>query len=265
MALARWQSTIVDGAGNVQPGATVTVRREVPGAPLAQIYSDRAGTTPKSNPFPADGTGLAAFHAIGGAYRIDATKGGFSQTFRYVAVGTAAEADFGIQLIPRGPWEVGTTYTIGEMVEHNGYLFGSNIDANIGNEPNDAPASDEFWTLIPTQQGPPGIGDKYTIGLSVNGLPRAGEVMVRHEFEAEVVFPDDMAESRASSDVVSDGERLFVTHDPDMGWGQYAHGGIDVREIPGSHLRLFHPSHVGHLAGQLQQCLNEAQLVEQNG
>lgn len=61
------------------------------------------------------------------------------------------------------------------------------------------------------------------------------------------------------------GERLFVTHDPEMGWGQYAHGGVDVREIPGSHLRLFHPSHVGHLASQLQQCLNEAQLVEQNG
>jgi thioesterase domain-containing protein len=44
-----------------------------------------------------------------------------------------------------------------------------------------------------------------------------------------------------------------------MGWGQFATGGVDVRMIPGSHLRLFHPAHVGHLAAQLQQCLDEAQ------
>jgi thioesterase domain-containing protein len=56
------------------------------------------------------------------------------------------------------------------------------------------------------------------------------------------------------------GGRLFVTHDHDMGWGQFVTGGVEVRTIPGSHLRLFHPTHVGHLAGQLQQCLNEAQL-----
>lgn len=94
MALARWQRTIVDNAGNILPGAQVTVRRETAGAPLAVLYSDRDGTVPLGNPFTADvGTGFAAFHVAGGAYRIDVVSGAFSQTLRYVAVGTAAEND----------------------------------------------------------------------------------------------------------------------------------------------------------------------------
>jgi thioesterase domain-containing protein len=58
------------------------------------------------------------------------------------------------------------------------------------------------------------------------------------------------------------GGRLFVNHDPYMGWGQFVNGGVDVRMIPGSHLRLFHQSHVGHLAQQLQQGLDEAHAVQ---
>jgi amino acid adenylation domain-containing protein len=61
------------------------------------------------------------------------------------------------------------------------------------------------------------------------------------------------------------GGRLLVTHDPTMGWGKFVTGGVDVRTIPGSHLRLFHPAHVRHLADQLQQCLNEAQLQHLKG
>jgi amino acid adenylation domain-containing protein len=57
------------------------------------------------------------------------------------------------------------------------------------------------------------------------------------------------------------GGRLFCTHDPTMGWKPYALEGVDVRAIPGSHLRLFHKTHVRHLARQLQQCLDEAQQV----
>jgi amino acid adenylation domain-containing protein len=59
------------------------------------------------------------------------------------------------------------------------------------------------------------------------------------------------------------GGRLFVNHDRQMGWGRFVTGDVDVRIIPGSHLRLFHPAHVGQLAGQLQACLNEAQLRSQ--
>ena len=94
MALAKWQRTIVDNAGNVLPSAAVTVRLEAPGAPLASLFSDRAGTVPLSNPFNADGsTGFAAFHVVGGCYRIDATKDALSHTWRHVGIGTAQEGD----------------------------------------------------------------------------------------------------------------------------------------------------------------------------
>jgi hypothetical protein len=93
MALSRWQATIVDEAGNVLPGAQVTVRREVAGAPLALLFQDRDGLVPLGNPFPAGGDGFAAFHAAGGAFRIDAVSGSSTRTWRYVPGGLAAEAD----------------------------------------------------------------------------------------------------------------------------------------------------------------------------
>jgi hypothetical protein len=93
MALARYQFTVVDTAGNVLPAASVEVRREVSGSPIAALYSDREGTTPIGNPFAADLDGFAAFHVAGGAYRITATSGSFSRVWRYVAIGTLAEQD----------------------------------------------------------------------------------------------------------------------------------------------------------------------------
>src|SRR5689334_4990818 len=93
MVLARWQATIVDQQGNILPGAQVTVRREASGAPLAVLFSDRAGATPLGNPFAADTEGFAAFHVAGGAYRIDVTSGAFSRTWRYVPIGLAQEVD----------------------------------------------------------------------------------------------------------------------------------------------------------------------------
>ena len=40
MALARYQCTITDAAGNVISGASVEVRREVTGLPLVQLWDD---------------------------------------------------------------------------------------------------------------------------------------------------------------------------------------------------------------------------------
>jgi hypothetical protein len=93
MALARWQATILDSAGNIQPGASIEVRREGVGGALVSLYGDRDGTTPIGNPFEAGADGLAAFHVPGGAYRITASKGGFTQVCRYVAIGLASESD----------------------------------------------------------------------------------------------------------------------------------------------------------------------------
>lgn len=91
---ARWQATIVDSAGNVVPAASVEVREEEPGAALISLYSDREGLTPIGNPVTADSSGFIAFYAAGGNYRIDATLGAFTRTWRDVALGTAAEKDY---------------------------------------------------------------------------------------------------------------------------------------------------------------------------
>jgi thioesterase domain-containing protein len=52
------------------------------------------------------------------------------------------------------------------------------------------------------------------------------------------------------------GGRLLVSHDPFLGWGKFA-SNISVRMIPGSHLSLFEPHRVQHLARALQGCLDE--------
>lgn len=93
MVLAVKDLVAVDLQGNVIPNATVTVRIEGAGAPLAPIYSDREGTTPKSNPFNADENGRITFYAGGGAYRIDVSDGTNVVTYRNVGIGTAQEAD----------------------------------------------------------------------------------------------------------------------------------------------------------------------------
>lgn len=94
MALAIWQRTIVDDTGSIKPGASVEVRDENAGLALAVIYSDRAGTLVKANPFTADAsTAFADFFAPGGAYKITVTLGSFSIVWRYVPVGTGAERD----------------------------------------------------------------------------------------------------------------------------------------------------------------------------
>jgi len=92
MAYGRFQTTAQDSAGNVLPSASIEVRLESSGS-LVSVYSDRDGETPKSNPFTADSEGYFFFHAPGGAYRITATLGSATKTWRYVAVGLAGESD----------------------------------------------------------------------------------------------------------------------------------------------------------------------------
>lgn len=93
MTLARWQATIQDDEGNVISGASVEVRREISGSPLASLFSDRDGLVSIGNPTVSDADGFAAFHVAGGAYRITVTSGTFTRVLRYVAIGLAAESD----------------------------------------------------------------------------------------------------------------------------------------------------------------------------
>jgi len=94
MAFGIFQRTVVDDNGAVQSAASVEVRVQETNA-LADIYSDRAGTTPKANPFTTGADGLVKFFAQGNAYKITATKGAFEVTWEYVPTGTAAELDIG--------------------------------------------------------------------------------------------------------------------------------------------------------------------------
>ncbi len=55
------------------------------------------------------------------------------------------------------------------------------------------------------------------------------------------------------------GGRLLCNHDPKMGWGKFAQGGVDIRIIPGSHLSIFKQPHIRYLAEKIQVCLDEAQ------
>jgi hypothetical protein len=91
-SLAVWQRTIVDDEGSVIPFATVEVRSEGTGA-LVSLWSDRGGIVSISNPATADGDGFLRLFISGGAYRFDVTGGSFSQTLRYVPIGTAQELD----------------------------------------------------------------------------------------------------------------------------------------------------------------------------
>lgn len=98
MALARYEGTAVDTAGNVIPNATVEVRRDQPGRPVVPLFSDRDGLVAIGNPIQTNAEGQFAFHASGGVYYIRIFTGPSQQpTFqhirRYAAIGTAAERD----------------------------------------------------------------------------------------------------------------------------------------------------------------------------
>ena len=94
MALPNWQRTVVTQSGDVVPNAEVQVVVEATGLD-ADIFSDRAGTTPRSNPFFTGSNGLAQFYAAPGEYRITATGPSGTITWRYeVLLGTATDNTF---------------------------------------------------------------------------------------------------------------------------------------------------------------------------
>lgn len=98
MSLAKYNRVVQDTGGNGVSGANIEVRLEVPGQPLATLYSDRAGTVSLGNPFPADSDGSFGFHVVGGAYQVRAYVGAsgsptFEKILRYEAIGQNSESD----------------------------------------------------------------------------------------------------------------------------------------------------------------------------
>jgi hypothetical protein len=98
--LAAWQATVVDELGNTQGAAEVEVLVEATGA-LAALFSDRDGLIPLANPVAANDDGYVRFYVAGSAYRINATRGEFSRTWRHVAIGLLSERDVLTQTLLR--------------------------------------------------------------------------------------------------------------------------------------------------------------------
>lgn len=102
MVLARFEKPITDAAGNLitTPGFMFEVRREdAVGAPFKPMYSDRDGLAPLDNPASVV-DGIAAFHGVGGPFRLRVYGPGYDKTFRYLAIGTGAEVDVNQLLAP---------------------------------------------------------------------------------------------------------------------------------------------------------------------
>ena len=55
------------------------------------------------------------------------------------------------------------------------------------------------------------------------------------------------------------GEDAKYLHDPQMGWGKLAGGGVEVHVVSGNHTDMLREPHVQVLAEKLRVCLDEAQ------
>lgn len=98
MALAKYNRVVQDAAGNGVASAHIEVRQEIPGQPLAALYSDRDGLSALGNPFDADSSGRFGFHVVGGSYQVRAYTGPsgaptFEVILRYEAIGLNSESD----------------------------------------------------------------------------------------------------------------------------------------------------------------------------
>ena len=128
MALPIWQRTITTESGDVIPGAEVEVVNEATGL-AADIFSNRSGTTPRTNPFFTGADGFAQFYVAPGEYRITATGPTGSITWRWnVLAGDAALRSTGT-----GSTEVPTNGDLGTMSTQNANnvnISGGSISGN---------------------------------------------------------------------------------------------------------------------------------------
>ena len=145
--LARFQRTIVDDTGAIIASPTIEVRDQVSNA-LVSLFSDRAGASAISNPFTGTAEGLAAFHVAGGAYKITATSGAFSEIWTWVGIGTASEYDFtavqdyiDTEIAPAG---------LGIVIDNGGTTITTGVKGDLV-IPFDCDITE--WTLLADQTG----------------------------------------------------------------------------------------------------------------
>lgn len=144
MALSRWQRTIVNETGDIQPFAQITVlNEETQGA--AAIYADRDGNSPLANGVAtADASGFVYFYTEVGRYRIQSA--GLQIDWRDVEIGGGYallqggnNADFtampkvgGDYIVESGENANGhwTKWADGTMICHKYDLVGTNTGSN---------------------------------------------------------------------------------------------------------------------------------------
>jgi hypothetical protein len=112
------------------------------------LFSDRAGASAITNPFTGTAEGLAAFHVAGGAYKITATSGAFSETWTWVGIGTASEYDFtavqdyiDTEIAPAG---------LGIVIDNGGTAITTGVKGDLV-IPFDCDITE--WTLLADQTG----------------------------------------------------------------------------------------------------------------
>ncbi|RMG72057.1 MAG: hypothetical protein D6711_13795 [Chloroflexi bacterium] len=94
MARGKYQTTVVNDAGDILPGATLTVTHTLTAA-LATLYNARSGGSTVANPYTCDASGFAEFFVEPGLYTIVATSGSYTKTYTHVPIGEAQERPVG--------------------------------------------------------------------------------------------------------------------------------------------------------------------------
>ena len=135
MSLPAFQTTVVNGSGEILTAATVTVTVESTGA-AAVLFSDRNGTIGlgSGGVFSVNGTtAFAQFFAASGEYRVtaDDAVSGFSETWRYVVLsGTASLVDTG--LLTGNVPTADELSMVGQTVNYTGANYQPDVPFGIG-------------------------------------------------------------------------------------------------------------------------------------
>lgn len=264
MALARYEGTAVDTAGNVIPNATVEVRLDQPGRPVVPLWGDRDGTVPLGNPILTDAQGGFAFHVRGGAYYIRIFTGPsqqptFQKIVRYQAIGTAAERD--VEDLAAA-LEAGTA-TFPTLSELQAFIPSQEgIGGKVTTGPDAGFYHYEFgaeeWVfdryLYDTfaRMNATGGTDNAIVAEIVPGIPEASVVMLWIEAPGTNTGP-----------VTINGKPVVTSDEGDIPAGQWVEGRTYWFSDEGDFFKLRTDSDVSDLVAQAQEAANTA--VEKAG
>jgi hypothetical protein len=146
------QLAVVDKDLSTPPGSPVEGARYIVGASPTGSWSGHATHVAAWQ----DGAWAFYVPAAGWLAWVDDE----SQSYLFSGGGwIPAPGGAGASLVPKGAWSSATTYSTGDLVEHEGYAFLSNIDDNLDNEPDaDTPGSTGAWTYFAVVVGGGGGG-----------------------------------------------------------------------------------------------------------